>query len=196
MSRAAEIFKEKGYDGTTLNDIAEGFGTDRASIYYYFSSKRELFQTILFDVVADVLDENLRIASDIAESDGTARDKIGQVVAQQLKSYEDNYPYLALYIEEDMGKLHLDRTPGAREMVRKTKQFEAVVLDILNTGVDRGEIRSDIAVTLMARALFGMVNWTHRWVKPGMHNVDAAKIASAFCTMFFDGVDTATPSAR
>ncbi len=190
MRTAAEIFRDKGYEGATLNDIAESFGTDRASIYYYFASKKELFQALFHDIVADVLEENLTVAEETAAAEGTARSKISRLIQQQLTSYEVNYPYVSLYIQEDMAKLRLDKTPWAREMLRKTKQFETIVLDVLTEGVDSGEIRDDIPVALMARALFGMVNWTHRWLKPGTRKVDAEQTIDAFCKLFFDGAAT------
>jgi AcrR family transcriptional regulator len=190
MLIAAEIFSDKGYEGATLNDIAAAFGTDRASIYYYFASKKELFQALFHDIVGDVLEENLTVAEDTAAAEGTARSKISRLIDQQLTSYEKNYPYVSLYIQEDMAKLRMDKTPWAREMLRKTKQFESIVLDVLNEGVENGEIRADIPVPLMARALFGMVNWTHRWLKPGARKVDAAQTIEAFCKLFFEGAAT------
>ncbi|MFC9355066.1 TetR/AcrR family transcriptional regulator [Rhodococcus sp. NPDC057014] len=44
LRTAADVFKEKGFEGITLHEIAERFETDRASIYYYFASKTGLFQ--------------------------------------------------------------------------------------------------------------------------------------------------------
>ncbi|MFQ6398741.1 TetR/AcrR family transcriptional regulator [Nocardia sp. KC 131] len=187
MGLAAEVFKEKGFEAATLNDIAERFGTDRASIYYYFASKKELFQALFHDILIGVLNENIAVASEIVASDLSAPDKLRGLVEQQLMSYEDNYPYVYLYIQEDMTKLSLDNTAWARDMARKTKRFEKIVTDVLQQGVDEGAFRPDVSVALMAKALFGMINWTHRWLKPGMRKTDARQTIDAFCAIFFDG---------
>ena len=187
MGFAAEVFKEKGFEATTLNDIAERFGTDRASIYYYFASKKELFQALFHDILIGVLNENVAVASEIVASDMSAPDKLRGLVEQQLMSYENNYPYVFLYIQEDMAKLSLENTAWARDMARKTKRFETIVTDVLQQGVDDGVFRADVSVTLMAKALFGMINWTHRWLKPGMRKTDARQTIDAFCAIFFDG---------
>lgn len=187
MGVAAEVFKEKGFEAATLNDIAERFGTDRASIYYYFASKKELFQALFHDILIGVLNENIAVASEIVASDMSAPDKLRGLVEQQLMSYENNYPYVYLYIQEDMAKLSLENTAWARDMARKTKRFEKIVTDVLQQGVDEGAFRPDVSVALMAKALFGMINWTHRWLKPGMRKTDARQTIDAFCAIFFDG---------
>lgn len=69
LQDAAIVFQEKGYEAATLNDIAERFGTDRASIYYYFASKKELFQALFHDVVSGVLDENIKAAEAVLALD-------------------------------------------------------------------------------------------------------------------------------
>jgi AcrR family transcriptional regulator len=190
LRTAAEVFREKGFEGTTLHDIAERFGTDRASIYYYFASKRELFQALFHDILVDVLDENIAVAEHIIASDDDATGKLRRLVEQQLNSYEKNYPFVYLYIQEDMTQLQLDATSWGKEMARKTKRFETLVLDTLQQGVDEGTLRTEVPVQLMAKSLFGMINWTHRWLKPGMRKVDAKQTAEAFCALFFKGART------
>ncbi|WP_276135688.1 TetR/AcrR family transcriptional regulator [Rhodococcus sp. T2V] len=196
LRTAAEVFKEKGFEAATLNDIAERFGTDRASIYYYFASKQELFQALFHDILVDVLDNNIAVAEEITASDEDAPEKLRRLVEQQMTSYEENYPFVYLYIQEDMAQLQLDSTSWGKEMARKTKRFESIVLSVLQEGVDNGALRSDVPVPLMAKALFGMVNWTHRWLKPGMRNVDARQATEAFFTLFFEGARTQDRPAR
>ncbi|GAA5063727.1 TetR/AcrR family transcriptional regulator [Nocardia callitridis] len=190
LRTAADVFREKGFEGATLNDIAERFGTDRASIYYYFASKKELFQALFHDILVDVLDENIAVAEQIISEETDAPDKLRRLVAQQMNSYEKNYPFVYLYIQEDMAQLQLDGTPWGKTMARKTKRFETIVLETLQQGVDEGTLRGDVPVQLMSKALFGMVNWTHRWLKPGMRKVDAKQTTEAFCALFFEGAKT------
>ncbi|MBY8860389.1 TetR/AcrR family transcriptional regulator [Nocardia sp. CA2R105] len=187
LQAAADVFQEKGYDAATLNDIAERFGTDRATIYYYFASKQEVFQALFHEVVSGVLDENLDAADQVLALDVDAAEKLRRLIELQLLSYESNYPYVYLYIQEDMAKLEFQSTPWAKDMLRKTKRFEKAVSDILDQGVADGLFRDDVPIALMAKALFGMINWTHRWMKPGPRRVDAKQTADAFSALFFTG---------
>ena len=185
---AGEVFKEKGFEAATLNDIAEVFGTDRAAIYYYFAGKDELFQEVFQATAKKVLDENLAAATRIAALEESAHERLRKLIELQLTSYEANYPYVYVYIQEDMGKVAYQSTPWAKEMVRKTRRFESVVTDVITAGIKSGEFRADLSVPLVAKTLFGMVNWTHRWFKPGDRRYSVKQTIDTFSAIFFDGV--------
>jgi AcrR family transcriptional regulator len=183
---AATIFKERGYEGATLNEIAERFGTDRASLYYYVAGKEELFQ----EAVRGVLDTNVEEATRIAALDLSARERLRMIVGQLVSSYEANYPHMYVYIQEDMRKVVHEESPWARQMVRQTRRFERIVLELVKEGIERGEFRDDLSPELAANALFGMVNWTHRWFRPGRSR--SQEVADAFCTVFIEGMQKAS----
>lgn len=185
---AGDVFKEKGFDAATLNDIAARFGTDRAAIYYYFASKDEIFQEVFQATAKKVLDDNLAEATRIAGLDVTAREKLRRLIELQITSYEVNYPYVYVYIQEDMGKVAFQATPWAKDMVRKTRKFEAVVTEVIEFGIKNGELRDDLSVPLVVKTLFGMVNWTHRWFKPGVRKYTAEETIDTFSSIFFDGL--------
>jgi TetR/AcrR family transcriptional regulator len=56
LQSAEQIFSERGFAATRLEDIAEAVGIRRASIVYYFRDKRELYDAVLSDVLGDLLD--------------------------------------------------------------------------------------------------------------------------------------------
>ncbi|MBA2813845.1 TetR/AcrR family transcriptional regulator [Streptomyces sp. KM273126] len=190
---AGDVFKEKGYEAATLSDIAARFGTDRAAIYYYFSGKEELFQEVFQATAKKVLDENLAEAVRIADMDMDAHRKLRLLIELQITSYVANYPYVYVYIQEDMGKVAFQSTPWAREMARKTRRFESIVTDIITSGVREGTFREDLAVPLVVKALFGMVNWTHRWFKPGDRKYSLEQTVETFSAVFFDGLRRGEP---
>jgi TetR/AcrR family transcriptional regulator, cholesterol catabolism regulator len=93
---AANVFREKGYRSTTLNDIAKLAGLDRATVYYYFGSKEELFR----EAVQGLLDANL------VEAERLLRDKIAlpraklrHLIEMLMLSYEAKYPYAYVYMQ-------------------------------------------------------------------------------------------------
>ena len=185
---AGDVFKEKGFEAATLNDIAARFGTDRAAIYYYFASKDEIFQEVFQATAKKVLDDNLAEATQIAALDVSARERLRKLIELQITSYEANYPYVYVYIQEDMGKVVFQATSWAKEMVSKTRRFESLVTSIINSGIKAGEFREDLSVPLVVKTLFGMVNWTHRWFKPGDRKYSAKQTVDTFSAIFFDGL--------
>jgi AcrR family transcriptional regulator len=185
---AGDVFKDKGFEAATLGDIAARFGTDRAAIYYYFAGKDELFQEVFQATARKVLDENLAEAGRIVGLETTAHDKLRKLIELQITSYEANYPYIYVYIQEDMGKIAFQSTPWAKEMVRKTRRFETMVSDVITAGIRDGEFRGDLSVPLVVKTLFGMVNWTHRWFKPGDRKWTAQQTIDTFSAIFFDGL--------
>jgi AcrR family transcriptional regulator len=180
---AATVFKEKGYEAATLNDIAERVGADRASLYYYVGGKEELFQEAVRDGVAS----NLAEVERILKLDESPEGKLRLIVEMLLSSYEENYPHMYVYIQEDMRKVASEESEWAKEMTRQTRRFESITIKLINQAIDEGIFRDDLRPELAANALFGMVNWTHRWFKPGK-KLSASELTDSFWTIFFEGM--------
>ena len=185
---AAELFRSQGYHATRLADVGARAGIDRASIYYYFGSKEDLFR----ESVEGILDANLARTEEVVARDGLSTvDRIRLIVEQLMLSYEQNYPHMYVYIQEQMHQVAREESAWAQEIARKTRAFDAKIVALLRLGVDTGELRGDIPLRVASSALFGMFNWTHRWFTPG-GGLSAREIADAFCNIFFEGM-TALP---
>jgi AcrR family transcriptional regulator len=179
---AAHVFRELGYEAATLNDVAKQLGTDRASVYYYVASKEEL----LHEIVRDVLVRNLEAAETIRRRRAPVPEKIEALIAEMITSFDENYPHMYVYIE-DMGRVARQDSEWARDVVHHTKRFESIVMDILEKGRREGSLKAEIPAELSALSLFGMVNWTYRWYRPGS-KYTPQDIARAFSSLFLSGV--------
>ena len=183
VQAAALLFKEKGYEATTLNDIAEAVGADRATIYYYVSSKEEL----LHEAVGDTSSANLAMMKALQESDLPPVERVKAFIENTLIAYEENYPQVFVYIQEDMTKVARKKGAWSKRMAAQIREFEAGVVELLQAGVDDGTFRSDLDVEIVSKALWGMLNWTHRWHKPG-GRISAKDIAETFAAVFLEGL--------
>jgi AcrR family transcriptional regulator len=179
---AAEIFREKGYEETTLGDIAARFGTERATLYYYASSKEDLFQ----EAIQGVLDRDVEEAEAIAASTADAPEKLRRLIHRQLESQERNYPFMHLYIQEQMRTVGRGDSDWAQRMASQTRRYEAIVRGVVEEGIAASTVRGDVEVDLLLNGLFGMLNWCHRWFRPGAP-YSAEQVADAFATTFLDG---------
>lgn len=181
---AATVFNELGYESTTLSDIAKKFGTDRASVYYYVSGKEEL----LLGGIEEILGRNLKEIDRIQALDIDAREKLELLIRRLVDSYVDTYPLSYVYIQNDMTKVGQSDSPRARAVIRGTRRFEKTVIEIIQQGVDEKIFDKDVPVLLAANSLFGILNWTHRWFKPG-GRWKTDELSDNFIRIFFNGIE-------
>jgi len=188
---AATLFRENGYQSTRLVDVAVAAGMDRASIYYYVESKEELFR----EIIEGILDANLAAAAKIAaKAAEPVSARLRKIVDLLMSSYESNFPQMYVYIQEQMNQVAREDTPWAKDVVRKTRRFEDLVRDLIEEGIRAGEFRADISARLASNALFGMLNWTHRWFAPG-RALGAKDVSTAFFAIFTGGMQAVQQAA-
>jgi AcrR family transcriptional regulator len=191
---AAKLFKKQGFQSTRLLDIANEAGLDRATVYYYVGSKEELFH----ETVEGVLDASITAAKLlIANKELRAVDRLKQIFIDLMVSYEENYPATFVYIQEQMHQIASEETAWAQVIMKKTRQFDQILLGFIKQAIDEGDLRDDIAIRLVENALFGMLNWTHRWFVPGK-GMTGQQVAEAFWSIFMGGMrrEAATAAVR
>ena len=186
---AADLFKARGFRGTSIGQIAEALDTDRATLYYYIGSKEELFD----EVVTDAVRANVDVALAIKDGEGSAPDKLRRLVTSLMESYAAHYPFLYVYIQENLGHVGGTRADWSREMRGLNKAYEDAVVAIIQSGIDEGTIRPIAEAWVMAYGLIGMFGWTNRWFNPATSPVDAATIGAAYADILLKGM-TADPA--
>jgi AcrR family transcriptional regulator len=190
LKAAAGVFKEKGVQGASLNDVAAALGTDRASLYYYICSRQELFA----DVVREAVQGNVDLAEAILAKDIPSPVKVRELAVGLMESYAANYPFLYVYIQEDLNRLgDPEKITGAHAMNRR---FDAAVIGIIQGGLDDGSLRSTASARTIAFGLIGMLNWTHRWFDPGHAGPSATELGSTFADMVLEGLVTKRSRTR
>jgi len=181
---AAKLFKEQGYQSTKLADIAQAAGLDRATVYYYVGSKEELFR----ETVEGVLDANMGEAQRLLADPSLGwADRLHAIYVRLMVSYEENYPATFVYIQEQMHQVGSEETVWAQEIMKKTRLFDQMLIGFIREAIASGELRSNIPPRLVENALFGMLNWTHRWFTPG-GTMTGLEVAEAFWSIFMDGM--------
>jgi len=184
VSAAARVFKAKGFGAASVNDIAKEARMDRASLYYYAAGKEELFQEVIYEVVLS----NVVMAETIREDRSPPPEKVRTFVTSLVRSYERHYPYLFVFIQEDMAQIAEPQSGWAREMRRLAKRFDEAVIGIVQAGIDDGSFkRVGDNARLAAFGIIGMCNWSHRWFRPGAGE-GADKVGAVFADMVLDGL--------
>ena len=161
LDLAAEKFAQTSYPSTSMSDLATASGTSKARLYHYYESK----EAILFDLL-DRYTKRLMLI--IAEVEGasqrrglTERDAFAELVRAFLAEYETSHSrHVALlndvkYLEDAQREIVLDRQ---RDIVA------AFARQLARAYPDRISKENQTSVTMM---VFGMINWTFTWLKPG-----------------------------
>ena len=184
VAAAAEVFKRHGYRGTKLTDVAQALDLDRASLYYYVGSKEELFH----DVVGGAVERNTATAEGIVAGPGTAPDKLRALVTGLMVSYAETYPFLYVYIQENLNNISPDRSDWAREMRHLNKRYENAVVAIVQEGIDQGAFVTNTQPWVIAYGIIGTVAWSNRWFDPNESSVPAEEIGSAYADTLLAGL--------
>jgi TetR/AcrR family transcriptional regulator, cholesterol catabolism regulator len=178
---AAQLFKEQGFKQTSLDDVARLAGVDRSSLYYYISSKKDLFLEVVGEAM-EIVGQKIRA---IDESDLDTVSKVEQLCITLMDNYASNYPYLYVYLQEDLTQDA--KTPQLRSLVELGRQIGDVVVRIIRDGVREGQFRSDISPKVAAYGILGMTNWTHRWFNPA-GPLSGEEIGRQFARMILSGM--------
>lgn len=190
IAAAREVFHAKGLSNTSVLDISEHLGVDRASMYYYFDSKHDLFRAVIYEAISGVVtDVRAR-----AEGAGSARDKIIDVLTLVVRAYEEHYPTLHVYLQEDMRRANLGPgsvkaadTVAAEQMAALADDYMSVLERLIADGIATGELRNIGSPALIAALMQGTVNWMHRWFTPA-EGPSPDHVAAVLGELLMDGL--------
>ncbi len=168
VEEAARLFATKGFDGASLADLADACGMSKSLFYHYYPSKEQ----ILFAVMDGHM-EALLTAIDAPAPDDPAF-ALRHFARALLRLYAGAADRQKVLLYE------LARLPAAerRLIVAKERKLIAHVEDVLARAAPRTDKAALRAKTML---FFGMLNWTHTWLKPGggMSRDEVADLAAA-----------------
>lgn len=185
VEASIRVFNRLGYAGASLSAIATEMSVDRATLYYYFSSKEQLFD----EIVRAVLEGNDDLARRIAQSQISPARKLRELVSALMISYAENYPLLFIYIREDLAHVSDKRSQWSTRMRELNRSIEKSVVDIVEQGFADGSLRRIGSSRTVAFGILGMLNWSHRWYRPEKSE-PAAEIGKTFAELVLSGLDS------
>jgi AcrR family transcriptional regulator len=176
---AVKLFNERGYDGTSMEDLSRKLGITKSAIYHHVPSKEELLRL----AVDRALDGLFAVAAETAELDGRAVDRLEHLVRGSVLVLADRLPFVTLLLRV-RGNTKVERAALARR-----REFDLLVTDLVKQAEAEGDIRPDVDPAVTARLIFGMVNSLIEWYKP-RRGSSATEVADAVCKVAFEGLRT------
>jgi len=177
LRRAAEVFRERGFQGAGMREIAEGLGLAPGALYYYFPSKTDLLYACQ-EISLDRLTEGARA---IARTDAQAAERLRSLVDHHLEVILDVLGGSAAHLE--FGALPPDRR---REIVKRRDTYERILRKVIREGAEDGTLRR-VDEKTTAMALLGALNWTVVWWRPEGKRT-ATDLGTSYADLFLRGL--------
>jgi TetR/AcrR family transcriptional regulator, cholesterol catabolism regulator len=157
LDAAAQVFRQKGYHGASMSDIAGALDVQKASLYHHVESKQEILLALLDRALVMLTDHIASIASQTIPAD----QKLRLMIRGYLSALAENADLTSVLLFEHRS---LDKKSHTRHVPQRDT-FESLWRDVLNEGVRENVF--DLKDTgLAVRALMGALNWTLTWYHP------------------------------
>lgn len=176
LATSVEVFNERGFDGTSIEDLARRLQISKSAIYHHVESKDALLGLAL-DHALTGLEE---VADDVRSLDGPAIDRLETLLRGSVAILVERLPYVTLLVRV-RGNSDVERQALARR-----RRLDRLAAELVKEAVGNGDLRPDIDPAVTARLLFGMVNSLTEWLKPGRNS--AAVLAGVVAAVAFDGL--------
>ncbi|MPY78877.1 MAG: TetR family transcriptional regulator [Actinophytocola sp.] len=174
---AAKLFYERGYDGTSMEELGRKLGITKSAIYYHVRGKEELLKLC----VDRALDGLFAVAGEAERAEGRAIDRLEHLVRGSVGVLTEQLPFVTVLLRV-RGNSKVERAALARR-----REFDHIVADLVQQAEAEGDIRPDVDPAITARLLFGLVNSLIDWYRPRVAS-DSAALADAVAKIAFDGI--------
>jgi TetR/AcrR family transcriptional regulator, cholesterol catabolism regulator len=160
---AAHLFCDKGFDATSMSDIADAVGITKAGIYHFIPGGKK---DLLFAVMNYGMDRLEEIVMTPARAITDAEKRLRSIIINHAGlitggSGPDGHSPVTIVVDEVTGL--------APAQLRKINQRKRAYLDLVRSTLqqlkDEGKLK-DVDVTVAAFSLFGMLLWLSRWFHP------------------------------
>jgi AcrR family transcriptional regulator len=179
LDAAVAVFNERGYEATSMEDVAGRLGVTKSAIYHHVAGKGELLRLAL-DRALDAL---FAVTIEPGATTGPAIDRLEHVVRGSVRVLAAELPFVTLLL-----RLR-GNTDVERDALERRRRFDRIVTDLVRAAEEQGDVRPDVDAGLTSRLLFGTVNSLTEWYRPdGDLSPDA--LADAVVTTTFDGLRT------
>jgi len=176
---AVAVFNERGYEASSMDELATRLGITKSAIYHHVPSKGELLRLAL-DRALDAL---FAVTEEPGATSGPAIDRLEHVVRGSVRVLTAQLPFVTLLLRV-RGNTEVERTA-----LQRRREFDRIVTDLVRAAEDEGDVRPDVDPAVTSRLLFGTVNSLTEWYRPG-RGLDADALADALVATTFDGLRT------
>ncbi|MEU9020502.1 TetR/AcrR family transcriptional regulator [Actinomadura sp. NPDC048394] len=179
LAVATRLFAERGFEGTSVQEIVNAAGVTKGAMYHYFGSKDDL----LYEIYHRLLGLQMRRLEQIADGPGSAEERLR---AAALDVLETSFLYLDDFTVFFRSTHLLPR--DRREAVRaERRRYQERFRDLVEEGQREGSFRTDMPADIAVLFFFGTVHQIGTWYHPG-GRLKTRTIAEHYVDLFLNGL--------
>lgn len=178
LAAAADVFSEKGYRSSTIQDIGRALGFTSGALYYYFDSKQDM----LSEIIVRPMNQLIEAATTISATNDSNADKLKALIASHVTMTIEQRELFTILLRE---RVELSPT-GAAKLAALEDDYYAHIRAIIEAGITAGEFNVDNP-NIAALGLIGTVSWVVRWYRNDGH-LNATQIAEEQYKILFNGL--------
>lgn len=175
---AAQIILQKGYDATSVSDIARALGITKAGLYHYIHGKTQL----LFDIMQYGLDELDHEVVEPAKKIADAEERLRFMIGMHARIVTRGHGAVTILVDEARALTAAQN----RVITRRKRDYLDFLRATLKALKTEGKLR-DVNITVAAFGILGTINWLSRWYQPD-GALDESQIAGEIADIALNGV--------
>ncbi len=173
------MFTERGFDGTSMGNLAAAAGLSKSSLYHHVESKEQLLRLALDRAVEPLF----AVLDEPGARQGRAIERLEHVVRGEVAVLVERLPYVTLLLRVR------GNSATERWALDERRRFDHLVAELVGRAADDGDVRADVDPGLVTRLLFGMINSLVEWYEPeAARPLAADRLADAVVRLAFDGL--------
>lgn len=176
---AVALFIERGYDATSVADLADRLGLTKSALYHHFSAKEEVLAVAL-DRALDPLEAVLETPAEPGER---PVERLERILRAAVDVLVDRLEVVTLLLRVR------GNSETERRAIERRRTFDHRVTALVREAQDAGELRADIDAAVATRLVFGMINSLTEWYRPS-GELDAETLADDILRVALEGLGT------
>ena len=156
ISKAAALFRKKGFSATSMRELAESIGVEASSLYNHIGSKNELLQSVCFSIANDFTTQLHQTET----QSNSAVTRLELIIKFHIKMMMERYD--EVYVANHEWKQLQE--PFLSNFLHQRKMYEGRLIDTLKLGIKKKELKNiepHVAVLTILSAVRGLEFWHH-----------------------------------
>jgi AcrR family transcriptional regulator len=188
LETARRLFWEKGYNATSMREIAISYGCRPANIYNFFSDKEE----ILFEVLREEMEQIINPIKHLEEDDGTSPiEQLKFIIESHLKVTLSYRRSAKLLFDVALDSLSPDKR---KKIVDFRDTYDRIIRKVIRRGIDTGYL-PEVDIRLAGFMIASMITRTRIWFHP-KKGVSVSELTDFISKFTFNGLEGSRTSGR
>lgn len=180
IETSIELFDQKGFKETSVQEIVEAMGVTKGAFYYYYKSKEELLKDICISYIEDLLQQQQRILQNVEKS---CTEKLHEIVYMLLRNIKARRKSARIFFRE-MRHLH---EAHLQEIKAKRRAFRENYQKLIEEGIAKGEFKQTPIPHMVTFGILGITNWSYYWFNPD-GEISEKQLAEIYVDLVLNGI--------